>query len=80
VRAGLGFLGAVELSDDVLAADPGAVFRLQMACRAEGVLVRPLGRGIAVSPPLVCGQEDIDEIGAAIGAGLEALAREGATT
>jgi putrescine aminotransferase len=33
VRAGLGFLAAVELSADVLAADPGAPGKLQRACR-----------------------------------------------
>ena len=85
VRAGLGFIAAVELSDETLTADPGAVFRLQMACRAEGVMVRPLARGVAVSPPLICGQEEIDEIGGGywrravgvergVGSGLEAFA------
>lgn len=68
VRAGLGFLAAVEL------ADPAQVGALQMAVRAEGVLVRPLGRGVAVSPPLVCGQEEIDLLAGALGAGLETLA------
>lgn len=68
VRSGLGFLAAVEL------VDPARVGALQMAVRAEGVLVRPLGRGVAVSPPLVCGQEEIDLLAGALGAGLEALA------
>lgn len=68
VRSGLGFLAAVEL------VDPAQVGALQMAVRAEGVLVRPLGRGVAVSPPLVCGQEEIDLLAGALGAGLEALA------
>ena len=65
-------------TDAVLTEDPGAVARLQMACRAEGVFVRPLGRGVAVSPPLICGQDEIDLIGAALGAGLDALATAGA--
>lgn len=67
VRSGLGFLAAVEL------VDPGQVVALQMAVRAEGVLVRPLGRGVAVSPPLVCGQEEIDLLAGALSTGLEAL-------
>jgi adenosylmethionine-8-amino-7-oxononanoate aminotransferase len=72
VRAGLGFIAAIELTGETLTADPGAVARVQMACRAEGVLVRPLGSGVAVSPPLICGQEEIDQLAAAIGAGLDA--------
>src|SRR5918997_2486985 len=44
VRAGLGLLGAVQLSDDALAADPGAVAKVAAGARAAGVLVRPLLR------------------------------------
>ncbi len=53
VRAGLGLLGAVELSADALAADPGGVAKLTAGAREAGVLVRPLLKGVAVSPPLV---------------------------
>jgi putrescine---pyruvate transaminase len=73
VRAGLGLLGAVELSDDALAADPGAVAKVAGGARAAGVLVRPLLRGVAVSPPLIVDEAQLEEIAAAIGAGLERL-------
>ncbi|HZV75393.1 MAG TPA: aspartate aminotransferase family protein [Conexibacter sp.] len=76
VRAGLGFLAGVELTQEARAADPGAVVRLQLACRAAGVLVRPLGTGIAVSPPLTVGEPEIAELAEAIETSLEALAVE----
>jgi putrescine---pyruvate transaminase len=74
VRAGLGFLAAVELADDVLAGDPGAVARLAQGAREAGVLVRPLLKGVAVSPPLTCDGEHIDLIRQAIEAGLDQIA------
>jgi putrescine---pyruvate transaminase len=73
VRAGLGLLGAVQLSDDALAADPGAVGKVAAGAREEGVLVRPLLRGVAVSPPLTVDASHLEEIAAAIGAGFERL-------
>src|SRR5215204_5681984 len=73
VRAGLGLLGAVQLSDDALAADPGAVAKVAGGARAAGVLVRPLLRGVAVSPPLIVDEAQLEEIAAAIGAGLARL-------
>ncbi|MEI2702751.1 MAG: aspartate aminotransferase family protein [Baekduia sp.] len=73
VRAGTGLIGAVELDQGVLAARPDAPLRLALACREEGVLVRPLGRGVAVSPPLPIEAHEIELIGTAIGAGLERL-------
>jgi adenosylmethionine-8-amino-7-oxononanoate aminotransferase len=73
VRAGLGLLGAVELSGDALAADPGAVAKVAAGARASGVLVRPLLRGVAVSPPLIVEESQLEEIAAAIRAGLERL-------
>ena len=73
VRAGLGFLAAVELSEDALAAEPAAVSRLAQGAREAGVLVRPLLKGIAVSPPLTCEQEHIDLLRQGIEAGLERI-------
>jgi putrescine aminotransferase len=75
VRAGLGLLGAVELSREARTADPGAVSRLTLACREQGLLVRSLATGVAVSPPLTITEEQIAEIGAGISAGLAALER-----
>lgn len=71
VRGGVGLLGAVGLSEDALAADPGAVAKVAAGAREAGVLVRPLLRGVAVSPPLTVGEEHLDELAAGIRAGLE---------
>jgi putrescine aminotransferase len=78
VRGGLGLLAAVELTQAALDADPGAVGRWQLACREHGVLVRALGRGLAVSPPLTITPDEIDAIARAMHAGLDALAPAGA--
>lgn len=75
VRAGLGLLGAVELSHEVRAADPRAAARLTMACREQGLLVRTLATGVAVSPPLTISEQLIAEIGEGIAEGLTALER-----
>jgi putrescine aminotransferase len=75
VRAGLGLLGAVELTREARAADPGAVTRLALACRERGLLVRTLATGVAVSPPLTIAEQQIAEIGTGIDAGLAALER-----
>ena len=57
VRGGIGTLAAVELDGDLLAARPGAVFEVAAGCRRRGVLVRPLLRAIALSPPLTATEE-----------------------
>jgi adenosylmethionine-8-amino-7-oxononanoate aminotransferase len=75
VRAGLGLLGAVELSDEARAVDPDAVSRLALACRERGLLVRALATGVAVSPPLTIAERQIAEIGDGIAEGLAALER-----
>jgi putrescine---pyruvate transaminase len=71
VRAGLGFLAGIDLTGEALASDPGIVAAWQRACRDAGVLVRPLGKGIAVSPPLICGQTEIDALADAVTEALE---------
>jgi adenosylmethionine-8-amino-7-oxononanoate aminotransferase len=73
VRGGLGLLGAVEFAADVLDADPGAPGKVAAAARACGVLIRPLGRGVAVSPPLTVQTDHIEQIADAIDHGLSAL-------
>jgi len=73
VRAGLGLLGAVALSDEALAAEPGAVAKVAAGARAAGVLVRPLLRGVAVSPPLIVDRSHLEEMASAIHAGLERI-------
>ncbi len=73
VRAGLGLLGAVALSDDALAADPAAVGKVAAGAREAGVLVRPLLRGVAVSPPLVVDESHLQALADGIAAGLARL-------
>ncbi|TNC24582.1 aminotransferase family protein [Amycolatopsis alkalitolerans] len=76
VRAGIGLLGAVELSPDLLRRLPSAVADLQVLVRQRGVLLRPLGKALAVSPPLTIQAEQLEEIGDAFAAGLDELARK----
>jgi adenosylmethionine-8-amino-7-oxononanoate aminotransferase len=73
VRGGVGLLAAVELSADVLAESPGAVARVAGVAREQGVIVRTLGQGVAVSPPLTVQTEHFTLIAEAVGAGLAAL-------
>ena len=74
VRGGCGFLAAVELDADLLSERPGAVAEVAAVARREGVLVRPLLRGLAASPPLTATTEHIGLIADAIRAGLDAVA------
>jgi adenosylmethionine-8-amino-7-oxononanoate aminotransferase len=73
VRGGTGTMAAVELSDELIAARPGAVTELVLAARARGVLVRGLGRGVAVSPPLTATAEHFGLIHDALAQGLSTL-------
>ncbi len=73
VRGGTGLLAAVELSDDLLTARPGAVNELVMGAREQGVLVRGLARGVAVSPPLTATAEHFALIHDALAHGLSAF-------
>jgi putrescine aminotransferase len=66
VRAGLGALAAVELAPELLAERPSAVVDTAAAARRRGVLVRPLARSLAVSPPLIVEPDEIGMIGAAL--------------
>ena len=74
VRAGTGFLAAVEIEGEVLERDPGFVHRWQLACRERGLLVRPLGKGLAVSPPLVCTEAEVEFLGERFADGLDRAA------
>jgi adenosylmethionine-8-amino-7-oxononanoate aminotransferase len=73
VRGGTGLLAAVELSSEVLEERPSAVGDLAMAAREAGVLVRPLGRGVAVSPPLTVTEEHLALIAESLEHGLRQL-------
>jgi adenosylmethionine-8-amino-7-oxononanoate aminotransferase len=72
VRGGVGLLAAVEFTSEALGAGaPGAVFA---AARERGVLVRALGQGVAVSPPLNITREELTFLADGIGAALDAVA------
>jgi putrescine aminotransferase len=73
VRGGAGVLAAVQLAPDAMEADPRLPGRLGAACRAAGVLVRPLvGGAVAVSPPLIVGDAELAELADGFRAGLDA--------
>ncbi len=73
VRGGVGTMAAVELSQATLERRPDAVNRLAMGARAAGVLVRGLGRGVAVSPPLSADADHFALIHDAVAEGLAQL-------
>ncbi|GLZ53010.1 aspartate aminotransferase family protein [Actinomycetospora sp. NBRC 106378] len=73
VRAGFGLLAAVELTPEVLSSVPDAPNKVLAGARAAGLLVRGLGKGVAVSPPLIVTDEEIRLLGEGIRAGLDAL-------
>jgi adenosylmethionine-8-amino-7-oxononanoate aminotransferase len=73
-RGGVGTMAALELDADLLAEHPTAPIQLAAAAREHGVLVRPLVRAVAASPPLTATPEHFALITDAVGAGLDALA------
>lgn len=77
VRGGTGLLAAVELDTDLLARHPHAPGTVAQLARERGVLVQPLMRGIAVSPPLTISAEQLIMIGEALGDALDALSCRG---
>lgn len=66
VRGGTGLMAAIEFTDEVMSNDAGAPAKVVMAMRKRGVLGRPLGRGVAFSPPLTIQPEQLAEIGEAL--------------
>lgn len=73
VRAGFGLLAAVELTADILAEVPDAPNKVLAGARRAGVLVRGLGRGVAVSPPLTIEVSELALLADGIRAGLDTL-------
>jgi putrescine aminotransferase len=71
VRGGLGLLAAVELDAELLERNPQAVIEVQKQAREAGVLVRPLGSSVAVSPPLTVKQAELEIIGDALATAFE---------
>jgi putrescine aminotransferase len=73
VRGGIGTMAAVELDGELLSRNPGAIGKITAAARERGVLVRPLGSGLAASPPLTATEEHFGLIAEAIAHGLAKL-------
>jgi putrescine---pyruvate transaminase len=76
IRTGIGALAAVAFAREALAETPDLPARLFAAGRERGVLVRPLGDGVAFSPPLVITREEVEHTAEVVGDALEAVARD----
>lgn len=73
VRAGVGLLAAVELDPEAIADSGVTPMKVFKQVREHGVIVRPLGSSIAISPPLTAEAEHFPLIAAAIASGLDEL-------
>lgn len=73
VRAGLGLLAGIGLTAQARARVRNAPGVVQAAARREGLLVRALGDGVAVSPPLTVTRPELRLIGEGLAAALDAL-------
>lgn len=71
VRGGTGFLAALELAPDRMAATPGLPGKVADAVRDHGVLIRPMVTSVGVSPPLTATEENLDQLLDAVKAGLD---------
>ncbi|HEY3613403.1 MAG TPA: hypothetical protein VGK92_06845, partial [Gaiellales bacterium] len=63
-----------DLTPELLQRVPGAMGKYSAAIRAAGVLLRPQATGVAIGPPLIVERAHLDEIAAAVRAGLDAVA------
>ncbi len=73
VRAGLGLLGAVEITPEYRSANPAALVNIQLAMRERGILIRPLVSSLAVSPPLTITESEIERIGSGFVEAIKAV-------
>jgi adenosylmethionine-8-amino-7-oxononanoate aminotransferase len=72
----VGLLGAVQLSAEARAEDPGLADRIVFALQDEGVLVRSLvGHSLQISPPFVISEQEIGLLAERLGGVLEREAR-----
>jgi putrescine---pyruvate transaminase len=76
VRAGIGAIGGVAFAPEALAEAPDLPMRTFAAARRRGVLVRPLGDAVAISPPLVITRDEVAHVADVIGEALEEVARD----
>ena len=79
VRCGIGALVGVALDREALGERPDLVSRVFAAARERGVLVRPLGDALAVSPPLTLTGEHVELLAGVVAEALDAVARQPAT-
>jgi len=79
VRGGVGLLAAAELAPEILERNPKAPVEVYKRAREAGVVVRPLGRGVAVSPPLTIESEQLEMIGEALAQALDSPIPEATT-
>lgn len=70
IRGGTGLMGAVGLDLD---AGAGIVSEVFAATRERGLLTRPLGAGLAMSPPLTIEPDEIEQMATTIGEALDAV-------
>ena len=74
VRVGIGALAAVAFDPDALAEHPDLPARTFAAAKERGVLVRPLGDAVAISPPLTITREQVGQAAEGIGEAVAAVA------
>jgi adenosylmethionine-8-amino-7-oxononanoate aminotransferase len=75
---GMGLLAGIELVADrssktSFPADLKIGKRVSDACLARGVIVRPLGNAVGISPPLVVTRTDVDVLADALSGGIRAV-------
>ncbi|MBY0589020.1 aminotransferase class III-fold pyridoxal phosphate-dependent enzyme [bacterium] len=78
---GVGFVAAMELVADKKAKAPfdlklGVAMRAYKKVLARGVIVRPIMNNLAVSPPFVITEQEIDEVVSALKESIDETARE----
>ena len=71
-RGGVGLLAAAELAPEA----PDIVQRVFRAARERGLIIRPLGTSIAISPPLTVGPEHLELIAQTLREALDSVAAE----
>src|SRR5947209_9160740 len=59
---GTGLLAGIALDRDALAAEPRLPAKAYASIRSHGVILRPLGEALAVSPPLTISSSEIQLI------------------
>ena len=74
VRGGTGLMASVAIEPALLERDAGLAGKLSKAIRSHGVILRALGKSVAISPPLIITVEEIGIVAEAIEAGLDDLA------